>query len=147
MKVRQAQVCDIPWLTEQLREFAASLGTRHSYIPATAEGIQAELGAMISNHVLLVSLQDDTPTGCIGGLLAPHAMNNELTALVERFWWVDPKYRGGRSAYVLLKEFLSVGDNIADVTVVSLEQDSNVSEKMLSKLGLKLYERSFAKES
>lgn len=145
MKIERATLADTPWLAGQMRAFSSALNTKHSYIFPTDEPLHQELQHMVESHVVLVAWQDSTPVGAIGGLAGPHPFNPEVSALVERFWWVIPDKRGSKAGYLLLRAFMKIGERY-DTTVVSLENDSNVSDRMMARFGLKQYERTYARE-
>lgn len=148
MKVRRAAPEDFAWIAGQLREFASSLNTKHSYIPESDESLHAEIEALSKAHVLLVAVADDGAlAGTIGGLLVAHPYNPAIVTLHERFWWVPAPRRGSRAAYLLLRDFLAEGERVANVTVISLEHNSAATEKSLARLGLRFQEASYVKES
>jgi len=147
MKVRRAETADFPWIAAQLSDFARSLNTVHSYIPATDEALLEEVRAMAHRHVLLVAqASDGSLAGTIGGLLAPHPYNPAICILQERFWWVPVSQRGSRAGYMLLREFLAQGDLLAHITTMSLEYNSPVNDNILKRMGLKLQELVYVKE-
>ena len=148
MNIRRAEPGDFAWIASQLRDFARSLDTVHSYIPATEEALLEEVRAMAHRHVLLVAqASDGSLAGTIGGLLAPHPYNPAICVLQERFWWVPVSHRGSRAGYMLLREFLNHGALLANVTTLSLEDNSPVSDNVLNRLGLRLLERIYVAEA
>lgn len=84
--------------------------------------------------------------GLIGGQLAPHPFNPELLVLTELFWWVDPEHRGGRAGAMLLDAFTAYGEEHAHWILFTLEHESPVNDRCLTKRGFALKERCYLRE-
>lgn len=145
MKIAPATHADIPWLAGQMRAFTSALNTKHSYIFPTDEPLHRELQEMIDRHIVLVAWRYGKPVGAIGGISAPHPFNPGVSTLTERFWWVCPEHRGSKAGYLLLRAFMKIGERY-HTTCVSLENDSNVSDRMMQRFGLSQSERTFVRE-
>jgi hypothetical protein len=145
MEIRRAERSDVGWISGQLRDFASSLGTKYSYIPPDDESLHSIVQDMVDNHVVIVAWARGDRVGLIGGIATPHPFNPAISCLVERFWWVPPTVRGSRAGYLLLRDFMKIGERY-HTTIVSLEDDSNVSDRMMQKFGLKMYEKSYSRE-
>lgn len=87
------------------------------------------------------------PVGAIGGLVLPHVFNPKIICLTEIFWYVLPEYRNTRAGVLLLNEFTSRGNLIADETTLCLLHTSQVNIKSLNKRGYFLGEYAFRKEN
>lgn len=150
ISIRLADAQDIPWLCAQLRQFATFVGTKRSLFP-TEEKCVAVLKMLIAQHPLFVAEKagdDDTPerVGFIGGTLAPHPMNEDITLLSEMFWWVDPLHRGGRAGYELLRAWSAFGRAHADQVVMTLEHHSPVKPSTLEHFGFHVVEHTYLLE-
>lgn len=137
---------DIIWIAGQLRDFASSLGTKNLLIPSTDESLHSELAVMQRDHVLLVTRKGDELTGVIGGYFTAHPYNSDVKMLAERFWWVPKQHRGSRAGYLLLREFIKCGDRIADITTMSLLDNSEVDDSILLRLGFRNLEQAYIRE-
>ena len=47
--------------------------------------------------------------GCIAGIVAPWICDHSQWILTEQFWWMNPDYRKGLTALLLLKELIKWG--------------------------------------
>lgn len=146
MKVIPATGADIPWIASELQEFFLSLNSKHSFFPPTQDLLYQELQGYIDNHVLLVAWGNGERTGVIGGLVESHPWNPSVVLLSERFWWVPLERRGSRAGYLLLREFMKMGDAIANIVVMGLEHNSQVSDRMMERFSLKKREILYVKE-
>ena len=96
----------------------------------------------IKNHLVLISENENEETGVIGGYKHIHPFNSKLNCLSLLFWWVDDKYRKGRSGYLLMKEFMKYE---CDVVTLTLGEKCGVKSETMRKLGFNVEERSFAR--
>lgn len=146
MRVRKATHDDIPWITGQLKDFAAFFGMTQSLYP---DDVAASAGVadMVERHLVLIAADDEGERlGLIAGLFHPHPYNAKLKYLTETFWWVDPSRRRSLAGAALIDEFVIYGREHADVVVMSLLANSPVNDETLEKRGFKLKERSFVLE-
>lgn len=143
--VRPATVDDVPWLIEQLRQFAEFFGSNRSLFEDEGYA-RAVLPTLIEQHPFFLAVQGDERIGFISGMLAPHPWNPRITLLSEAFWWVSEAHRGGRAGLMLLDAFLSVGMAKADWIVFTLEEKSPVNPATLERRGFHLHERAYLLE-
>lgn len=144
ISIRQANASDIPFIDSELKNFSNFIAMKHSLYPDEIPTGTYE--NLIDNHVLLIAHEGEVRTGFIFGFKHQHFFNPKLKCLTEFWWWVKEEYRGGRSALLLFNEFNKVGESIADIISMSLEENSPVNPKALEKRGFKLLERSFVRE-
>jgi len=107
--VRRANSEDIPWILDQLKNFADFYGTRKSLF-GDAEYSHAFISQLVDQHLFLVA--ESTQFGLIGlisGTIEPHPYNPEIICLNECFWWVDEKHRGSKAGLLLLNAFTRWG--------------------------------------
>lgn len=145
MTIRTFKMTDLPWLVKQLKDFADFYGTKKSlFLSATnTESLLKNLGI---NHVMFVAEKDGELQGFIAGYFNPHPYNPEIKVLNEAFFWVEPNKRGSRAAIKLLDRFVGFGKRFADFVSLTLEDESQMSEKHFIKRGFKLKERNFLLE-
>lgn len=97
----------------------------------------------------LTTTFDEDPwirTGFIAGFLYPHFFNPDIVVLSELFWWVPEKFRNGRSGLMLFKFFKEFGEERADQVIMTLEEESPVQPRFMTKRGFRAKERSFILE-
>lgn len=144
--IRQATEADIPWLLEELKEFSKFYNTKRSLF-GNSDHNQKFMTDVVNNHFMLISENETDKTGFIAGLILQHPFNPDLKILQELWWWVPEKYRGGRSGFKLFKDFSEFGDRFCDMTLFTLEDQSPVSETMLTKRGFVKKEITYVRES
>ncbi len=145
MNVRNATTDDIPWLLDQLEQFAQFFGSSHSLFPSQDKA-EETLQQIIANHPFVVAEQDESPVGFICGALLPHPYNADLIVLNEMFWWVAEEYRGSRAGLVLLNEFIAIGRRHAHWVVMTLEADSPINPETLYRRGFRPKETNYLLE-
>jgi len=149
IRIREATGFDVPWLLEQLREFADFYGTKRSLFPSDDAVAHALITHLITQgkFFLAVDHASDKCVGFIAGLLGPSAYNPEITQLTELFWWVAPSRRGSSAGARLLNRFEEYGREVgADWLVMTLEAKSPVDPASLERRGFRLHERSYLME-
>lgn len=144
--IRQATEADIPWLLEELLVFSKFYGTKKSLF-GNMDHNEKYLTEIVTNHFMLLAEDGENKTGFIAGLILQHPFNPDIKVLQELWWWVPEKYRGGRSAFKLFKDFSEFGDKYCDMTLFTLEDHSPVSERILTKRGFVRKEITYVKES
>lgn len=152
-QIRAAHEGDLPWLLEQLREFDAFFGAKHTLFPDETYG-RAFLRSIIDHHVFLIACSDGPPAsrvGFIGGMLGKHPFNPHLRTLTELFWWVVPRSRGGTTGARLLLEFRARAErHHVHMVVLSLEErtitEGMVDPASLVRMGFVPKERSYLLE-
>lgn len=145
ISVRRAKSEDVGYLVAQLKEFSVFFGTRRPLFP-TEEFASVSMLGFIENHLVLIAERGGEQIGFIAGMITPHAFNPEIKVLLEMFWWVNELHRGSRAGLLLLEEFTAWGRANVDWILMGLEAKSPVNEKVLTKRGFKLHERSFLLE-
>ena len=144
MRVRPATSDDIPWLLTQLRAFAAEhpIGPRLLGSDAHAEAL---LGTLLATQFVAIADEQGQPLGLLAGAIAPHPFNEELMVATELGWWIVPAHRKGKAGLALLNAYEMWAEANADVSVFTLEAQSPVSDRTLTKRGYELAERQFSK--
>lgn len=68
---------------------------------------------LISNHLgyLVAAIRDYPIIGVLGGICYPCMLTKDLE-MIEAFWWVQPKYRGGPTGVRLFKYFEKLSEDI-----------------------------------
>lgn len=147
--VRPATHDDIPWMLDELREFAAffakGIGTsRDLYDRAAWE----ERLPVLVDGVAFIARCDGERVGMIAGIIVPHIWAPGIRMLTEAFWWVRPEWRGSSAGYRLLKAFDAAGEaEGVDFIGLQLEPHSDVSDASMARLGYRPSERCFLKET
>lgn len=100
----------------------------------------------LSTGVIFVCESDGVLCGSIGGIYVPNIFNNQITNLVELFWYVLPEFRGGKAGLLLLNAFCDVGKKTANDIYMSLLSDSEVNTRILKKRGFMFRELAFQME-
>lgn len=145
VKIRRATEEDIPWLINELRQFAQFFGTKLSLLDE--ETAPLGLSRLILNHPFFVAEKESVgPVGFLSGLLSPHAFNPKITQLTEVFWWVSEEHRQSKAGLLLFQEYVAFGKANADWINCTLEVGSPVKDAFLERQGFRLQERSFILE-
>lgn len=157
---RRAAPDDIPWMLDELEQFADFFMTppdapplRHCLWPTRAAAAPM-LARLIETQPVLIAERSDYAApgavpervGFIAGVLAPHPLNPDIRVLSELFWWVVPEARGTRAGALLFQAFEGIGQRSADWIIMTLEAHSPVKPETLTARGYRLHERSFLKE-
>ena len=145
MAIRPATEADIPWLIEELKEFAKIIPDGIVKFPSD-EYAADFLGGLVKDHVCLV---ESSRKGFIAGAINRNPLNPEKVLLSELFWWVSPQYRRGTTGYRLLAAFIKKARSLecVDYVTVSLERDSKVGDNTIIRLGFRPMERTFVMEA
>lgn len=145
MIIRPYQMKDMEWLVQQLKKFAKFYGTKKSLF-LNEYNTEKLVQNLADNHVLFIAENDGIPYGFIAGYYMPHIYNPKLNILSEAFFWINPKRRGSRAAVMLLDRFVEFGKKHADFVSLTLEDESQMSEKHFIKRGFRLKERNYLLE-
>lgn len=145
--IRPANLLDVPWLLEQLKQFDHFFNAKKSLFPDNPETATKILEGLITTQPFFVAADTVGRQGFIAGALAPHPYNPELIVLSELFWWVAPQFRGSTVGARLLKYFMCYGvENDVDWIVLTIEAGTPIEESSLERCGFKLHERSYLLE-
>lgn len=135
----------MPWLLGQLQAFDRFFGSSRSLFP-TMEQAEATVTMLLTEHVFLVAANDHGPLGFIAGILTPHLFNPAVVVLSEVFWWVPVEHRGSRAGALLLAAFMAVGKARAHSIVMTLEAESPIEPRSLTRLGFRPKETNYLLE-
>jgi N-acetylglutamate synthase-like GNAT family acetyltransferase len=146
--IRSANLLDVPWLLEQLREFDRFFGAKKKLFPEDAAIAEKTLEGLITTQPFFIAADTNGRTGFISGAVTQHPYNPELLVLWEMFWWVVPEHRGSSAGARLLKHFIQYGiENEVDWIRMTLETGSPVNPASLERLGFKEFERGYLWEN
>lgn len=144
--IRRAELPDVPSIVPHLQEFSMGYGTAAQLFP-DLEMAEYLLNDLVLHEPFWVAEEGGEIVGLIAGTLGPHPYNADIVVLQEMFWWVMPAYRGRRAGYELLKAFTDFGAEHATWTVMTLEHNSPVNDRVLLKQGYRMWERNYLRES
>lgn len=147
-EIRVATPDDLPEILKHLKDFSDFYGSKHELYGKNEEYNKKLILGFIVDHVFFVASSTDTKhvIGFICGFLNNHIYNPSIKVLTESFWWVSPKHRSSRAGLLLLNKFIEKGKGVADWVVMTVEHNSPVNEKSLSKRGFNLVEKSYLLE-
>lgn len=96
--------------------------------------------------VLAVSVSKSRVTGFVAGMTMPFVGNPDVKVMAEIAWWVEPEYRGGRSALALLNYLESQARllNCKHLSMFSMAGEHD-AEPIYRKRGFELREKTFHK--
>jgi predicted N-acetyltransferase YhbS len=143
--IRPATSDDLPWLIEQVREFAKFNNTKFFIFPSE-EKARAGLIRMMEGHFMRIAEKDGKSVGFIAAWWVMHPYNDELPLLSETFWWVAPEHRQGRAGLMLLDEFVAFAKEHVKWATFSLLENSPVNERVLLKRGFRKHETAYLLE-
>lgn len=145
IKVRPALKSDAGWIFAMCEDFARFYDSKIS-LAGNPEHGRRFLDQLISQHVVLVAVNEQEPMGFIAGLMTAHHFNPDIIQLAELLWWVPEEHRNTRAGAMLFSEFLKVGEEYCQWVTFTLETKSPVKDSFLLKRGFKLTERAYLKE-
>jgi hypothetical protein len=128
--VRRADPTDIPWLLEQLREFAAYFGGSTSLFPTDDEARGFLWNLLDAGHPILIA-QNDVRSGFLIGTIGPHPFNSACITAFVLFWWVVPKYRGSMAGGRLLLEFREMAGRRGATRLIAALQERTIAEGLI----------------
>lgn len=144
--IRSANLLDVPWLLEQLRQFDHFFGTKKSLFPEDPKTAAGIIEGLIVNQPFFV-YENGSQQGFIAGAVARHPYNPDIIVLSELFWWVTPEHRGGSAGARLLKHFMCYGiEADVDWIILTIENGTPIDPASLERAGFKLHERSYLME-
>jgi hypothetical protein len=143
--IRSANSEDYEWVMAQAEEFDKFFDAKFSLVPDKEEAAIL-FKALIDSHLFLISEINGVRTGFITGLISPHFLNSNVNTLTEILWWVDTKYRLGRSGVTLLNAFVEWGKENVQMINFSLEDKSPINDSTLERRGFRYKERAFIME-
>jgi N-acetylglutamate synthase-like GNAT family acetyltransferase len=156
IRIRDARISDVAWLLEELRSFDRFFGTRKSLVPASDADAMEIIGHLVDTQPFFIAESAESGdhhgpeafqrAGLIAGALAPHLYNPAVMVLTELFWWVSPDRRGTSAGARLLSHFIAYGRAHADLVVMSVLENSQLSAGALESRGFHLHERSYLME-
>ena len=88
-------------MAEKGREFWSAIPFRA--IPYDIESMKRCFAEMQAQGLLLIAEEGGAIYGGIGGVAAPAYFNNSYLLGSERFWWLDPAKRAGRTGLLLIR--------------------------------------------
>lgn len=147
INVRRAELIDVPWLVDQLRDFADRYGTRRNLCPDDPSEAAAIVGQMVTDHVFFVAERAGEYLGCVAGYLVGHPFNPSIRLLAETFWLVPAAPLSGFAAVSLLDAFVAFGKEHADwITFGTVEGVTHAAARHFLRRGFRLHERSYLLE-
>lgn len=107
VQIRDASPFDIPFIIEMLKNYRSNMQNSMFDDADDSEYITNMLSRLMAgNGVVLVS-EDKSITGMLIAGIMPSIWSPKHLLLTEFAYWVEPEFRGGTSAYRLLKEYQS----------------------------------------
>lgn len=134
MIIRDAEIDDLDWIIEELREFSKLFNTRIP-IMGNEDYVRSYVLGLMTNELLLLAEDQGRRLGFIAGVLSRHQFNPEITVLHALAWWVIPSARGGVAAGRLLGGLRSYGEEHADWINVGIREGSCIGSRSLEGLG------------
>lgn len=147
--IRPANLLDVPWLLEQVREFDRFAGHTYSLVPSDETKAIAKLESFITNENCRFFIASDIsgPMGFLLAVICPHYFNDELLTMAPLLWWVDPRFRGGTVGARLFEHFNRCAEEEgAHLIPFNLEAHSPISDRAMEKRGFVFRERAFLRE-
>lgn len=149
VRIRRAVESDIPWLRQQLQDFAAAYPVRLTVPDDHAEVV---LGTLIREQYVAIAEREDEdgqPTvrvGLIAGVLGPHPFAPAMQCATQLFWWVTPEFRRSTAGARLLADFEAWVESVnPDIALFSLAANSPVHRGSLAGRGWMPTETWFAR--
>jgi hypothetical protein len=149
ISVRPATADDIADIADMAVPFIA-YSDYGPFVNPTKQDMEAVLLKMIDTGIVLGAFDEGKAVGVIVAVMTHPWLSPSTRVAAEMAWWVNEEYRGGRTAFLLLKAFEDwAKSNQADVIALSdlvINGDTPIG-KMVAKLGYTLVERSHVKRA
>lgn len=147
MNVRAPQPHEFSAMAEKGREFWETSPFKSiPYDPASMVRCFAE---MTDQGLMLIAEEGGAIYGGIGGVAGPAYFNEAYTIGSERFWWLDPQKRAGRTGLLLIREFEDAARRAGChyLAMMALEaSDPERADFIYRRLDFKPSERMYTKE-
>ena len=147
MPVRLATADDLDVIAAMGQRFFA--GTRYAAaLSPSHEDMRAAIGAVCEHGRVWVAEVDGVPRGFLAAILQPVWFSPGARVALETSWWMDEDVRGRIEGVRLLLEFeswaRSQGAQAICMSDIVLEGES-AAERILTRLGYRITERTFTK--
>jgi len=147
MPVRLATADDLDVIAAMGQRFFA--GTRYAAaLSPSHEDMRAAIGAVCEHGRVWVAEVDGVPRGFLAAILQPVWFSPGARVALETSWWMDEDVRGRVEGVRLLLEFeswaRSQGAQAICMSDIVLEGES-AAERILTRLGYRITERTFTK--
>lgn len=111
VKVRDATPVDFPAILDMLRRGRETVPIKFLSEANDADHVVRQLtGLLAGRGLVLVSELDAQLTGYLFAAIEPNFWNPKAILMCEIAYWVEPEYRGGRSAHRLMTEYCKRGN-------------------------------------
>jgi N-acetylglutamate synthase-like GNAT family acetyltransferase len=132
--IRKAELSDVGWLLEQLKDFDEFFGTTQSLFPDTDKA-KSTIEGLTQTQPFFIA-ENGERQGFIVGVVGRHPYKSDILVMDERFWWVAPKYRGTSVGARLLHRYIEHGREIGvHWNTMVLEDNSPINPESLKRLG------------
>ena len=135
MKIVQATLEDVDWIVDVVVTDMTTLHGAESMVDVDylREGF---IPYIVEHGLIIVAKDDDTPVGCIGGIVTPALYHPTKKVLTELSWWVREDYRQGSVGARLLATFEASAKNMqADFINMSILPNTGLNTRALEKRG------------
>ena len=147
MPVRLATADDLDVIAAMGQRFFA--GTRYAAaLSPSHEDMRAAIGAVFEHGRVWVAEVDGVPRGFLAAILQPVWFGPGAQVALETSWWMDEDVRGRVEGVRMLAEFerwaKEEGAKAICMSDIVLEGES-AAERILTRLGYRITERTFTK--
>ena len=147
MPVRLATADDLDVIAAMGQRFFA--GTRYAAaLSPSHEDMRAAIGAVCEHGRVWVAEVDGVPRGFLAAILQPVWFSPGARVALETSWWMDEDVRGRVEGVRMLAEFerwaKEEGAKAICMSDIVLEGES-AAERILTRLGYRITERTFTK--
>ena len=147
MPVRLATADDLDVIAAMGQRFFA--GTRYAAaLSPSHEDMRAAIGAVFEHGRVWVAEVDGVPRGFLAAILQPVWFRPGARVALETSWWMDEDVRGRVEGVRMLAEFerwaKEEGAKAICMSDIVLEGES-AAERILTRLGYRITERTFTK--
>lgn len=141
--IRDAMFKDIPYIADiAAKDMCALMGSPELHNGDYLADVFIP-NLLLNGHICLVSENNDTIDGVIGGIVGGHVYNPNVRLGTELIWWVREDKRGTSVGYRLLKAFEEAAKHLGcSAVVMTLMPSSGVT---LEKLGYTQKESAYHK--
>jgi hypothetical protein len=146
MKIRLANKFDLPQLKQMLWNYHNSGSIKGLDVKNEETGLRILTIILVGGGLALVSEKENKLTGMLLAIKTPFLWDNTSFIMNEIAYWVEPEHRGGTAGYRLLKEYVSMCEDLKQNEKISNYTMSQLEGQSLdySKFGLRPIEHTWS---
>lgn len=147
--IRKADKFDIPFIVEMLKNYRNAAPLKILNEANDKEYIEQFLfNLIVGSGFILLAEKDNVSIGMIIAGIIPNIWNPKVKQCSEIAYWVEPEFRGGTSAYRLLKSYIDECNKMMEsgrIQMYTMSKMVNSPDLKYEKFGLSKLEETWVK--